>query len=279
MVTRDVSAEGTSKFVQAGNVRIHYHDVGTGDVIVCLHGGGPGATGWSNYQRNIADLSATHRLLVVDLPGFGQSDRPVVEGSRLKFNATVLRDMLDALDIPKAHFLGNSFGGGVTLRFAMEYPERAARLVLMGAFGGLATITPQPTNGLVQIMTYYNDPGPSREKLRRFLNTLVYDSSWITDEVVEERYNASIFNDTPETRSRISMEDTVLWKRLSAVTQKTLIIWGRDDQVMTLDNAFIMLNQLADARLHVLPQCGHWAQFEKADEFNVLVRDFLQLPA
>ena len=243
-----------------------------------MHGAGPGASGWSNYQRNIPTLSQSHRLLVVDLPGFGQSDKVVPEGSRLKLFARILHDMLDALNIPQAHFLGNSYGGGTTLRFAMDYPDRAGRLVLMGSLGGLATITPQPTQGLMRLITYYDAPGPSREKMRAFLHTLVYDKSQITDAFVEQRYQASIALDTtasPVAMTRGSMEDMVLWKNFGAVRNKTLIIWGRDDQIMTLDNAFIMLNQFADSRLHVFSKCGHWAQWEQAEEFNGLVSNFL----
>ena len=66
-----------------------------------------------------------------------------------------------------------------------------------------------------------------------------------------------------------------LWPKLGSVKHRTLIVWGRDDRTVTLDNGFIMLNQMPDVRLHVFSQCGHWAQWEKAAEFNRLVTDFL----
>lgn len=241
--------EGTSKFVQAGPLKLHYHEAGKGPALIMIHGGGPGAGGWSNYRRNVDAFAEHFRVILPDLPGFAKSDKPKIEGGMFKFFAKAIRDMMDALDIPSAHFVGNSLGGGTTLKFALDYPDRAKRLVLMGAGGGLPIFTPQPSEGIKHLLNYYEAPGPSPEKLRAFLNVMVYDSSQLTDELINERYAASIQPDLVAnpviTRSRpLALEP--LWKEISGVSHKTLIIWGRDDRTVTLDAAFIMLNQLPE---------------------------------
>jgi 4,5:9,10-diseco-3-hydroxy-5,9,17-trioxoandrosta-1(10),2-diene-4-oate hydrolase len=272
-----LTEEGTSKFAQAGPLKLHYHEAGKGPVLIMIHGGGPGAGGWSNYRRNVEHFAERFRVILPDLPGFAKSDKPKIEGGLLGFMAKAIHDLMDALDIPRANFVGNSLGGGTTFKFALDYPDRAQRLVLMGA-PGLAVFTPQPAEGIKHLLEYYEAPGPSMEKLRAFLNVMVYDGSQLTDQLIKERYAASIQPDLIAnpilSRSRPIMPEP-LWKEFAKIKHKTLLIWGRDDRTVTLDNSFLMLNQLPDVRLHVFGKCGHWAQWEKAPEFNRLVVDFL----
>ena len=273
-----LTEQGTGKFVQAGPIKIHYHEAGTGPALIMIHGGGPGAGGWSNYRRNFDFFGEHFRVIVPDLPGFAKSDKPKIEGGIFTFFAKTIRDLMDALDVSRANFIGNSLGGGTTLKFALDYPDRAERLVMMGAAGGLPIFTPMPSEGIKHLMNYYEAPGPSIEKLRAFLNVMVYNPSQLTDELIQERFTASTQPDIVAnpvlSRSRPMMPEP-LWQNLINVRQKTLLIWGRDDRTVTLDNAFIMLNQIPDVRLHVFGKCGHWAQWEKAAEFNRLVLDFL----
>lgn len=273
-----LTEEGTSKFVQAGPLKLHYHEAGSGPPLVMIHGGGPGAGGWSNYRRNVDELSKRFHLIVPDLPGFAKSDKPKIEGGLFASLARAMRDLLDALDIKRASFIGNSLGGGTTLKFALDNPDRADRLVLMGAAGGLQLFTPFPSEGIKPLLDYYEAPGPSLEKLRAFINVMVFDGSQVTEELLKERYAASIQPDliaNPTiSRSRPLLIEP-LWKDLANIRQKTLIIWGRDDRTVPLDNAWVMLNQIPDVRLHVFGRCGHWAQWEKALEFNRLVTGFL----
>ena len=272
-----LTEEATSRFVQAGPLKLHYHEAGKGPVLIMIHGGGPGAGGWSNYRRNVDHFAEHFRVILPDLPGFAKSDKPKVEGGLLTYMAKAIKDLMGALDIPRAHFVGNSLGGGTTIKFALDYPDQIQRMVLMGA-PGLPIFTPQPSEGIKHLMAYYEKPGPSMEKLRNFLNVMVYDGSQLTDQLIKERYEASIQPDLVAnpliSRSR-PMVPEPLWKDFSKIKNKTLLIWGRDDRTVTLDHSFMLLNQLQDVRLHVFGKCGHWAQWEKAAEFNRLVADFL----
>ncbi|WP_216094903.1 alpha/beta fold hydrolase [Sphingobium phenoxybenzoativorans] len=258
---------------------IHYHEAGTGEAVIFIHGSGPGASAWSNFQRNLGHFSQGYRAIALDLPNFGKSTKLSVPIDRVwAYYASVVADFMTALGIDKAHLVGNSLGGGISLKVAMDYPDRVGRLVLMGSAGGVPMFSALPSEGMKHLFDYYEAPGPSPEKLRAFLNVMIYDTSELTEELFAERYEASI---DPEivanplfTRSRMPSID-VLVGNLPKVTHRTLLIWGRDDRTVTFDSSLILLRMLPDARMHVFSQCGHWAQWEKAAEFNVLVSGFL----
>ena len=272
-----LTEEGTSKFIKAGDLKLHYHEAGSGPALIMVHGGGPGAGGWSNYRRNVDHFAQHYRVILPDLPGFAKSDKPAVEGGLLTFMARAIKGLLDALDIHRAHLVGNSLGGATTMKFALDYPDRIQRIVLMGA-PALALFTPQPSEGIKHLMGYYAPPGPSMEKLRNFLNVMVYDGSQLTDQLIKERYEASIQPDlvaNPILSPRNLAVLEPVWKDVGNIKHKTLIVWGRDDRTVTLDHSFFLLNQLENVRLHVFSKCDHWAQWEKAAEFNRLVSDFL----
>src|SRR5687767_6385195 len=116
---------GTSRFAtinEAGfaNYKLHYNDAGSGPVVVMLHGGGPGASGWSNFNRNITPfVDAGHRVLLIDCPGFGRSDPVVAEVQRGLFNARAVKGLMDRLDIARASLVGNSLGGASAMNFAL----------------------------------------------------------------------------------------------------------------------------------------------------------------
>ena len=274
------TAQETSKFVQAGDVRVHYHEAGNGPTVICVHGGAPGAFGWGNFGYNMDALAAHFRTIIIDLPGYGKTDKPPIIGGRYGFYARVLKDMLDALGIDKCDFIGMATGGAAVLKLAMEQPDRVNRLVLVSSAGGTTIVGPTPSEGQKIIGQYYAEPGPSREKMRRYLQMMMYDQSLITEELIDERYEASIdpevMANPAEGRPGTQVRTEPIWQDLDKVPHKTLIIWGRDNRVQLVDNAFFMLARLPDARLHVFGKCGLWVPFERPDEFNRLVVDFLE---
>ena len=276
-----------SSYVDAApGLRLHYHEAGAehSEVVVLLHGGGPGASAWSNFARNIPVLAKRFRVIAVDQPGFGQSDKPTEHPQYFRHSADALLGLLDALGIERAHLVGNSLGGGTAVRFALDNPGRAGRLVLMGP-GGLSVnvFAPDPTQGVQNLMRF--GAQPSREALATFLRGMVYDQSLITEELIEERYAAAT---TPESLAAMTAmgksfagpdaELGMLWRDAHRLRQRVLLIWGREDRVNPLDGALLALKQIPRAQLHVFGRCGHWAQLEKFDEFNRLAMDFLSDP-
>ena len=108
MASLSYSFEGTSRFAQLEGLRLDYNEAGKGDALVILHGGGPGATGWSNFEQNLSALASRFRVLLVDQPQFGLSDKPVATEQFNVVAARAVRDLLDELGVARAHFLGNS---------------------------------------------------------------------------------------------------------------------------------------------------------------------------
>lgn len=278
-MTMSHTEASTSRRVRAGGIDLHYHEAGSGFPLVLLHGGGPGASGWSNFSRNVDFLSRHWRVLVPDLPGFGKSERRLSEDKVFGFYSAIMRDFLDALDVPRAHFVGNSLGGGTALKLALDHPGRVGGLALMGTGGSLPVFSAMPTEGIKRLFEFYAGSGPSVEKLRAFIDLLVYDPSAITSELLAARYAAAtvpevVANPPLKFKGRPPLED--LWREeLGALTHDVLVIHGREDRVVPLDASFVLLKLLPNARLHVFPKCGHWAQWERAEEFNALVHDFM----
>jgi pimeloyl-ACP methyl ester carboxylesterase len=265
-----------STFLQAGGVRLHYNDIGQGQPVVCLHGGGPGASGWSNFSQNVPALSAKFRLLLVDMPQFGRSEKVVFKEGRLTYVARVLKDFADQLGLARPHFIGNSMGAQTAFKFAIDYPERIDRLVAMGNGSITQTVfTPRPTEGVKLIQGFYKGAGPSPEKLRRLIETLVYDASFLTDALLEQRFAAASEPEAVALWSKNPPANEDIGALLGKVGCRTLLIWGLEDRFSPIEGGLALLKRLKDARLHVFAQCGHWAQVEKAREFDRLVLDFL----
>lgn len=265
-----------------GGFRLHYYEQGAGDAVVMLHGGGPGASAWSNFGPNLPVFAKQFRTLLVDQPGFGGSGKPEITRQFFSFSADALARLLDERGIERAHVVGNSLGGGTAVRFALDHPDRAGRLVLMAPGGlNLSVFSPDPTEGIKRLYQFAAPPGPSKDKLANFLRTLVYDQNLVTDELVDERYaNAA---DPAAVKAMASMgasfaadpEAGMLWREAHRLRQRVLLVWGREDRVNPLDGALVALKVIPRAQLHVFGRCGHWAQLEKFAEFNRLTMDFL----
>jgi 4,5:9,10-diseco-3-hydroxy-5,9,17-trioxoandrosta-1(10),2-diene-4-oate hydrolase len=137
-----------------------------------------------------------------------------------------------------------------------------------------------PSEGLSRMLTFYDGEGPTLEKLNRVIDLLVYDRSSITPELIAQRFKAATLPHTlarPPLKGQANNPKNELWRgALDKLPHKTLIVWGREDRVIPLDAAFILLKRIPNADFHVFSKCGHWAQWEKADQFNRLVSTFLE---
>ncbi|MFE3171604.1 alpha/beta fold hydrolase [Amycolatopsis sp. NPDC059090] len=270
----------TSRYVRTRDWKIHYHETGEGHPLVLLHGGGPGATGWSNYAPNIEALSRNFRVIAPDMPGWGDSDG--ADFATLD-HVEAATQLLDALGIEKAAFVGNSMGGHTSLRLAVERPERVSHLITMGppiqmkpflfgAGGG-------PTEGLKIMFETYSDATP--EGMRRLVEIMVYDKArFATPELCQERSDSALAR--PEHLRAIAAAapkaPIPIWLDLAAVsgiTAPSLLIHGRDDRVVSFESTLFLAANIPNSRAVLLNRCGHWAQLEHADEFNRLVTDFV----
>ncbi len=266
------------KTIAVGDILTHYHDEGTGDAVLLLHGSGPGVSAWANWSRTFPVLAGYHRVIAPDIVGFGYSERPA--DVRYGVDAWIAHAVgfLDALGIKKADIVGNSMGGRVALGIADRHAERVRRLVLMGSGG----IGGEMTDGLRQVREYQ----PSEAAMRDLISTaFVYDQSLVTRQLVEARYQASVapgaqeaywamFHDQRHDGNKMAVEESLI----TAIQAPTLIVHGYDDKVIPVERSLKLLELLPNAELHVFKNCGHWTQLEYPDEFNKLVLDFLSRP-
>jgi pimeloyl-ACP methyl ester carboxylesterase len=272
------TTETAGRTVDAGGILTHYHDAGTGEPVLLLHGSGPGVSAWANWQHNIPALAQRYRVIAPDLVGFGCTQRPASVYYSLETWVDHLWAFLDALGIEKTSLVGNSLGGRIGLDMARQHPERLERLVLMGAPGVGMTLTP----GLKALREYQ----PSQENMRSMLlDCFAVDPSIITDDLVRERYEASVapgafeaYRDMFFSGRHAGGELGITEEQVRAVPTRTLIIHGREDQVVPVDVAWNMVRLLPDADLAVFARCGHWTQIERSADFNRLVAGFLAGP-
>lgn len=279
-MTPKSSPATTERIDVGGGLHLQVHQSGGGDAVLLLHGGGPGASGWSNFSQNVEPLAAHHRVLVVDQPGYGGSDRPVIEGDYWKYTARALASLLDVLGIERTHLIGNSLGGGTALRLALDFPERVNKLVLMGPAGASISIfAPDPTEGVKAIAGFYDVDDPDEQRMESFLQTLIFNRKLLSPQIIKERLESAVSPGARETLSQILRSmmspDGQLWRLLDQVTQPCLLIWGRDDRVLPLEAALFALKRMPNADLFVFGRTGHWAQLERKDEFNRITLDFL----
>jgi 2-hydroxy-6-oxonona-2,4-dienedioate hydrolase len=276
-MTLTLTAENTSKSASTPSGTIHYNEAGSGDVVVLLHGSGPGATGWSNFGPNIAELSRSFRVIAPDMPGWGQSDAVAYED---RDHPQALLELLDELGIEKTALVGNSMGGATSIKFASLYPERVTHLVTMGAGAAGGTLfgaADGPTEGLKALHAAYIDP--SEDAYRLLVDVMTFNSDFATDELAQQRHrNAVSRRDHLENFAAgigKPRTGTATLEQVASIAAPTLIIHGRDDRVVHFEHGLRLVSLIRNSRLVMFNRCGHWAQLEHAAEFNRLVADFI----
>ena len=268
--------------VHVAGKTIHYAEFGAGDPLILLHGGGPGASGVPNYERNIGPLAQHFRVIVPDMPGYGRSSKGLSRTDPFGACATAMLALMDALKVRRACLVGNSLGGACALRMALEQPVRVAGLVLMGP-GGIDTTRGLPTQGLKLLLDYYSGDGPTREKLSTFIRQfLVYDGNQISDAVIDARFQASLDPEVsaqpplvrPKGLSKFRLIDFTRDPRLPGLQTPTLVLWGTEDRVNRPSGAASLQRRLPNCDTYLFSRTGHWVQWERADEFNATVTGF-----
>lgn len=248
-------------------------DEGADSTVVLVHGSGPGVSAYANWRLTIPALATRHRVLAPDMAGFGFSARP--EGYGMATWTRQLLGFADALGLERFSLVGNSFGGGLAIAFAAAHPDRVDRLVLMGSVG----ISFPITDGLDRVWGYE----PSLANMKALLDLFAYDRGLVTDELAEVRHRASTEPGVQESFAAMFPAPRQRWvddmatpeDAIGSLPHETLIVHGRDDRVIPLDNAVRLLALIERAQLHVFGRCGHWTQIEHARRFNALLLDFL----
>lgn len=268
-----------ARTVDVRGVATNYHDVGTGDPVLLIHGSGPGVTAWANWRLTMPALARHLRVVAPDVPGFGYTERTGTVGYDLEGWTDHLVAFLGALDLPRVHVVGNSFGGALALSIATRHPALVDRLVLMGSVG----VPFEITQGLDTVWGF--EPSPAN--MRELLEVFAHDRSLLTEELVRSRLEAATRPGVqeafsamfPAPRQRSVDALTLDEDAIRGIDRPVLVVHGRDDRVIPLANSLRLLELIDQAQLHVFGRCGHWVQIEHAAAFNRLVAGFLADPA
>jgi 2-hydroxymuconate-semialdehyde hydrolase len=249
-----------------------YLDQGSGPPLLLLHGSGPGATALSNWAQTIPALSDVRRTIAMDLAGFGGSSASADTPFDAAAWGAQAFALMDHLGLGRFSIVGNSLGGRIAIGMALAQPQRIDRLVLMGSGGLIAGMTP----GLRQLREY--EPSlPAMTSLIR--DCFLYDPALASDALINERYEASVKTYEHYRRLFVGTKPVVLDRdALQTIRAATLLIHGREDKIVPPDNSVEFSRLLPNADLHIFARCGHWAQFERRNDFNPLVREFLTAP-
>lgn len=280
----NLSDESTLKTIETKKWTFAYNEVGEGHEpkLVLLHGSGPGATGWSNFNQNLGPLGEHFHCFAIDMPGWGRSSPATAED---RDHVEALELVMNALGLEQAALIGNSMGGMTAIRFTAENPERVTHLIPMGSGApGTPLFAPKGgwSEGMKVLVNAYEDP--TLESFRQLIEVMTFDSRFATDELVKQRRHASVA--VPEHISgyldarAYMVQNREKFQRiipqLESLDVPTLLIHGHDDRTVPFENSLRLLAMIPSSTLVLLNQCGHWAQLEHAERFNRLVIDFVQ---
>lgn len=258
----------------ANGIKTNYLEAGKGDPVVLIHGSGPGVTSYANWRVVLPALAENFRVLAPDMVGFGFTERPANIEYGLQTWADQVVGLMDTLELPTAHMVGNSFGGAIALRIATQHPDRVGKLVLMGSMG-----VPFPiTEGLERVWGYE----PSFENMRKVLDVFAYSRDLVNDELAEVRYRGSIQPGFQESFAAMFPAPRQRWVEamctpeddIRRLPHKTLIVHGREDQVIPVQTSLRLMELIDNADLSVFSHCGHWSMIERTEDFNRNVNEF-----
>lgn len=272
--------------ITTGDFQTHYLDVGEGEPVILLHGGGAGADGWSNWQHTLPAFSKRFRALAVDLVGFGRSGKPDPASFTYSQAARTrqLIDFIEALGLEKVSIVGNSMGGCTALGVAIERPDLLDNLVLMGSAGLGGKPAPKPAASPdagsappISSILHYDF---TEEGMRRIVSALTAPGYEAPEDQVRYRYELAVQPDT-----RAAYEATTAWVRenglkhpeedLAKIKTRTLVVNGKNDKIVPVTTAYKYLELLENSTGYIVPNCGHWAMIEHPDLFARVTLDFL----
>lgn len=242
---------------------IRYYDVGSGAPLVLIHGIGGDADDWAFC---LEPLAASHRVVALDLLGFGRSDKPAIDYTIAGF-VEGLERFLRALDINRTTLVGHSLGGWIAASLALHAPQSVEKLVLVDSAGVWGQMTSFPVDLHVSTLAH----------MREIFQFLFYDKARATDTLIEMCYQQHLERGDGPTINSLLMNTRGgrerLDDRISGLKMPVLIVWGEQDQMIPVELGRRTQRLIPGSKLEIIPQCGHLPELEKPAE---LVQGILQ---
>ncbi len=284
-MTRTSEHRWASNFVKVGTIRTHYVEAGSGDPVVLVHGGGPGASGLHGWTNIIPPLAEQFRVLAIDVLGFGDTDKP--SGLQYSHQDQVdhLAAFIETLCLEPVKLVGNSMGAYLCAKCSLDHPGMVERIFAVSS-GTIAYAMglPNPQNPGREALRDFDG---SERGLRQFLEAILRDPP--SDELVKSRVAKANEEGAMEAWRAMSVynrrlaTDSDLWQRfqirdrlpLSNVPMK--ILWGEDDAFAPVEQAYALRDLLPRVQIDVLENAGHQCQNDRPDEVSRQVMEFLEV--
>ncbi|MGZ3596617.1 MAG: alpha/beta fold hydrolase [Syntrophales bacterium] len=270
------------RYMNAGGINTRFWSMGNqGSPIILIHGFGGSVDIW---QNNVLGLSKNHRVCALDIAGFGRSDKPS-GGYSPSFLLDHLNEFVTAMKVGKVTLVGHSMGGGLALMYTLAYPDKVDKLVLADSAGlGDKVIFSLRLMSLPILGELISRP--SRKTTYLFFKPAVLDSKILKGAFTDLYYE--LFSLPGAQRAMLEVLRSMCnifgprkdllqstMSNLHKVTAPTLIVWGKQDAVLPVDQAHFAKKRIPNSQLYIFDQCGHMSNFEKPEEFNRVVSEFL----
>ncbi len=260
--------------IEVAGIKTYYIKAGTGEPLLLIHGGSPGASALVNWGLNIEPLAAAgFTVIAFDQPGFGYSDHP--QDYSLEYRVAHAKAFIDRMNLDHFFVMGNSQGAYIAARIALEEP-RTKKLVLVSS----GTLAPPGSaqsqalsKGHAERLRQYT---PSLENSRQLTRGTLFHEELVTDELVQLRYELSIGKHlTAQAERHKATPPMQIRDQMHNLKVKTLIFWGKHDGGASVERGLALFQLIPGAELHIFDESAHWVQWDQAPRFHRIVTDFL----
>jgi len=254
--------------ITSGTVKTSYLSAGKGKPMIFLHGAGAGAVTW---YPSIGNIAKSLQVIVPDIVGYGESDKPNAPYDRPYFSRW-LKNFLNELNIPKAHIVGLSQGGAIALQFTIDNPEMVDKLVVIDSAGLGAKVSFWPLVGMIWMNTF-----PS--SLANFFNSRYILHNPEKRDPNHSLYSIAVLKENGGKKAfqqgRGSAVSKISEESLRQIKNETLIIWGKEDKLFSIEYGEAAAKIIPNARLHIIQDGGHLPMIDQPELFNKVLTDFL----
>ncbi|MDO8655287.1 MAG: alpha/beta hydrolase [bacterium] len=251
--------------LQLQDIQVHYNEAGQGEALLILHGWGASSESWILLQRALSKEG--FRVIAIDLPGFGRTNPPAVAWGVQEY-ANFVERFVSAIGLDKFFLLGHSFGGQIAISFTVEHQELVKKLILAAPPG------------------IRRPPGAKEKLLAAFSKVLNVVLLAVPSQNLRDRFRAAAYRlirrrdyvkaegVMREVMQRVIRED--LFSIFSQIRVPTLIVWGDDDKLVPVQDAYALLREIPHSAVEIIPGAGHAPHLKTPEKLSQLVTKFLK---
>jgi len=264
------------KFIDVGGVKIYYVEKGQGEPILLLHGFALSTEAWKNQ---IQEFSKNYRVIAIDLPGFGYSDRSMSINYSRRSQAEFVNRFMEATRITRAVVVGHSMGGGIAAQLALAHPEKVGKLVLVDSAG--YEKVPERW-GAINIPIFDRFVARffimNKFAATRLLGKAYFDDKKMTRELVDQFLRPAYVKDSLQVLIKMTLDQRTedFPNKIKDIKQSTFILWGREDEIIGAGSAERFHFDIKVSQLVIMPDVGHLPFLERPDQFNAYLTEFLK---